>query len=244
LTDTATKVSSRAFYHELRAVLGPLMKRAGFKVLGGGRLGWARQGSAGCLMLWFQCDKWGWSERWGSTFTLEFQLAQQPADAMTLRGRFERVGYVLEGFEALDELRARNNAVVGRLPGTLADEAVVNVLEDGTEAVVLGHRVDAARAIYGRDIWMNYHTLEDVREWARYFERNLLDFVALFEHERRSAEGMARIRFDRMMARIQSESDLAAKTAIFGEYIAGEPDAHFRAAAEHWLAHARAKLRP
>jgi len=82
---------------------------------------------------------------------------------------------------------------------------------------------------------MNYRTQEDVREWARYFEGNLLDFVALFENERRSPQAMARIRFDRMIARIQSEPDLAAKAVIFEEYIAGEPDAHFRAAAEHWL---------
>lgn len=125
-----------------------MMKRAGFNGLKRGNLGWVRKSANGHLILWFQCNKWGWNDTWGSTFTLEFQMAPQPTDAMTGLGRRERIGYVLEGFEELDELRARNNAVIEKLPGTIRRQLVTGTLPDGTEVVLEGYAVDTKKAVY------------------------------------------------------------------------------------------------
>jgi len=110
-------VTSKQFYQELRSVLAPLMEADGFKRMSQGGLGWTKPCITEHLFLWFQCNKWGWSEVWGSTFTLEFQLAPEAGDAMTFKGRRERIGDLLEGFQELDELRLMNNAIIERLPG-------------------------------------------------------------------------------------------------------------------------------
>jgi len=77
---------------------------------------------------------------------------------MTLKGRFERIGYLLEGFPELDELRVRSNAVIARLPGTREGRLVERALPDGRSIVLSGAKADAERAIYGRDIWLHYHS--------------------------------------------------------------------------------------
>lgn len=236
-TELEIMVTTKTVYKELRAILAPLMKSNGFKNAGGGRLGWVRETADGYLTLWFSCNKWGWDERWGSTFTLELQITAEPDDAQGMAGRFERIGYVLEGFHELDEIRLQNNAVIDRLPGTLNGQAVVDVLEDGTELVTEGYKVDTRKAVYGRDVWMHYYSLDDVRDWARWLENKLLHFVSLFENEIRSEQGNARARFNQMMASVQAlpPSDTQAKVALFEGYIRDESDPEFRSAASQWL---------
>jgi hypothetical protein len=229
------KITSRILCRELRDQLGPTMKGAGFKNLKGGVPGWLRPAAGGHLALWFQADKWGWSELWGSRFTVEFQITPEPGDAMTGKGRSERIGYLLEGFAELDELRLNNNSVIEKLPGTVNGRLAVTKVDDGTELVVEGYKVDPDKAVYGRDLWMHYYSLDDVHMWGDYFTHKLPRFISLFENETRSAEGEASIRFHRMMGRVQSSKELLEKAAILGEFIKTENDAHYRAAAEHWL---------
>src|SRR5687767_13430130 len=102
------------------------MAQQGFKPMKGARPGWIASRPKGYLALWFQCDKWGWDEDWGSKFTAEFQLTDEPDGAMTLAGRSERIGYLLEGFPDLEVLRLRNNAIIERLPGTIRGLAVTD----------------------------------------------------------------------------------------------------------------------
>lgn len=237
----AAKVASKDLYRELRQALAPQMKERGFAPLKGGRLGWSAARPKGNLSLWFQCDKWGWDADWGSKFTTEFQLTDDPAGAMTLGGRFERIGYLLEGFPELDVLRLRNNAIIERLPGTIRGLLVTDRLPDGTEYVARGERADPEEAVYGRDIWLNYYTIDDAREWAGYFGSNLLRFAAMFEDEVRSEQGRARIRFNEMMGRVQAATSVADKARIFEEYAATETDAHFAAGAKYWLDEIRRK---
>ncbi len=228
------KITSKMLYGELRSALGPLMKQNGFKSERAGRLGWGRPAANGHLTVFFQCDKWGWDENWGSKFTLEFEIT--PPDPQT-GSKFERIGYLLEGFEELDDLRIRNNHVIARLPGTLNDGVVTAPLDDGTEAVVIGERADPEKAVYGRDLWLNYYSMEDVRAWAAYFAGNLLRFVSIFENGTKSAEGKARERFNRMMSNVQKTQNLAEKARIFEGFIASEMDPMFREGAEEWLRH-------
>jgi hypothetical protein len=238
---TVTMVTSKQLYQELRSVLAPLLKREGFKSMKGGRLGWTRPTNEGHLFFWFQCNKWGWDQIWGSAFTLEFQVAPEAGDAMSLKGRFERIGYLLEGFEELDEIRRKNNSVIERLPGTKNGRVVKGTLPDGTEFIAQGFVVDPETAIYGRDIWMNYYSLEDAKEWGHYFEKKLLRFIELFESQKLSLQGCARDRFHKAMARVQAAKELSEKTQILAEYVSTETDLHYRSGAEHWLAEARRK---
>ena len=201
------------------------MKTAGLRRLTSG-LGWTRDSAAGQLIVWFQVNKWGWNDRWGSNFTLEFQLAPPGALPMSGHGRRERIGYLLEGFAELDELRQRNNAIIARLPGTLAGEVP---LQNGFTA-------DPEPAVYGRDLWLNYYAIDDARSWAAYLTEKLPRFLSLFENETRSEAGQASARFHRALGRMQNTRVIEAKAAILEEYVRTEKDPHYRAAAKHWLA--------
>jgi hypothetical protein len=212
-----------------------MMRNAGFNSLKGGYLGWTRPAIDGHLIFWFQSNKWGWSDLWGSTFTVEFQMTPEPLDAMKGKGRQERIGHLLEGFDELDELRLRNNSVIEKLPGTINGRLITNRLADGAELVLEGYKVDPDKAVYGRDIWMNYYTLDDVHMWGDYFGEKLPRFISLFENETRSAQGQANMRFHQMMGRVQGAKALPEKAAILEEFIRIEGDAHYRAAAEHWF---------
>lgn len=234
-------VTSKLLYQGLRTVLVPPMKNAGFKRMKGGQLGWTRRSGSEHLFFWFQCDKWGRSEAWGSRFTLEFQMAPGADDVMTLKGRFERIGHLLEGFAELDELRRRNNAIIERLPGTLNGQVVKGTIGDGIDFVAEGFVVDNEPAVYGRDLWMNYYSMNDVNEWARYFEMKLLHFIDLFEGQERSPQGLARDRFNMMMGQVQAAKELSGKISKLESYIGTEADAYFRSEAERWLAYAREK---
>jgi len=231
------KVSSRDLYRELRSALAPVMKGAGFRPLKGSQLGWTRTGDSGTLIVWFQVNKWGWNERWGSTFTVEFQMAPPGALPMSGHGRRQRLGYLLEGFPELDELRLRNNAVIAMLPGTLAGQVVMATLPDGKPFVKEGFLADPAPAVYGRDIWLNYQSLEDARWWGGYFAAKMLRFVSLFENETLSAQGQASARFHAAMGSVQRAKSIEEKAAILEEYLRTETDAHYQAGARQWLSH-------
>lgn len=229
------KITSKILYRELRSMLGPVMKDAGFGGLKGGYLGWSRPAAGGHLALWFQSDKWGWNDLWGSRYTVEFHMAPEVADVLSGKGRRERLGYVLEGFAELDELRLWNNSVIAKLPGTVNGRWVTSRLPDGTEVMVEGYKVDPDKAVYGRDIWLNYYSLDDIGMWGEYFKQRLLRFIALFEHETLSPEGEANRRFHKMMGRVQGAREPQEKSAILEEFIITESDVHYRVAAEYWL---------
>jgi len=239
------KVSSKEFYKALRATLGPLMKAAQFKPIKGGTLGWHRPAAEGVLSVWFQVDKWGWNERWGSQFTLDMTSGAGPG-VQARPSRSERIGYLLEGFDDLDQLRRRNNAVVARLPGTLNGQLVLGKLGDGRDYVVEGYRVETEKLELGTDLWLNYYTLDDAREWARYFEANLLRFVDMYENETRSELGQGRVRFNRVMAAAQAlpSDQHARKLALFEEMVRDEPVAYWKSAAAFWADEVRKKRAP
>lgn len=235
-------VTSKQFYQELRSALASHMKADGFRRLSGGRLGWEKPRGAEHFFLWFQCNKWGWNAQWGSNFTLEFQMAPDAGDAMSFKGRRERLGELLEGFQELDELRLMNNAIIERLPGTLGNLAVTVADGAGKLYAQEGFIIDPEPAVYGRDMWLNYHSLEDVRMWAHYFENRLPYFITLFVEQRQSPQRQARKRFDVALGQVQNATDQTERLRIFQAYVDGESDAHYRAIAEQWLAETRLRL--
>jgi len=222
------KVSCKDLYAALRTELAPLLEGLGFTRVKEPRLGWARSTNAGRVAVFFQCDKWGWDESWGARFTVEFERSDPQAQA---GGRADRIGYLLEGFPALDELRRCNNAVIERLPGTREGKLVATRLPDGADFVAVGERVDPEPAIYGCDLWLVYHSMEDVRQWAAYFKRNLVHFISLFEEGILSEQRRARMRFDAFASRVRACPDAGEKARMFEEYARSETDPHFAAGA-------------
>jgi hypothetical protein len=223
-------------YRELRSLLAPVMKRHGFKRLKSGYLGWVRTTAQGELTFWFQSNKWGWNDAWGSTFTVDFEFVPSPIDSSSARKpRQQRIGYLLEGFEELDELRRMNNLVIQKLPGTMRREWVTRRLPDGTDLLVDGYKTDPEKAVYGRDVWLNYHSTEDVRAWAAYFGEKLPRFISLFENEVRSEVGQTVDRFHHVLGEVQRAPTVTAKAAILRQYISAEQDQHCQSAAKHYL---------
>lgn len=232
-------VSSKQFYREFRSVLSPLMKEDGFTRMSGGGVGWSKPCGSEHLFLWFQCNKWGWNPVWGSTFTLEFQMATEASEAMTFKGRRERIGYLLEGFPELDELRRMNNTIIERLPGSINNQAVTVQDDNGKLYALDGFLIDPEPAVYGRDLWLNYYSLEDVQSWAEYFNEKLLDFVAAFAEQRKSAQQLARDRFNTTLGQVQNATDYAERIRLMRSYVEHEPDAYYRAIAARWLVDAK-----
>ena len=230
------KITSKTLYQELRVKLAPLLKANGFKVAKGGRLGWAIQRGEKYLSIWFQADKWGWDDIWGSKFTLEFQLSPTSDGSWGHpESRSTRIGHLLEGFPELDEIRRINNQVIENLPGTKNNQVVMGKLHDGSEYIAVGYKTNPLPAIYASDIWMNYYSIDDVRQWATFFESKLLFFVNLFENEIKSEQGKANDRFQRMMCLVQSTKEPHSKIQIFEHFINNESDPTYRANAENWL---------
>lgn len=198
-------------------------------------LGWTRPSTQGHLTLWFQADERGWDAAWGSRFTLQFQLASEASSVLEPGGRFERIGYLLEGLDELDALRERNNLVIRQLPGTRNNQVKRQRMPDGSGCIVEGYVVEPDRSVYGFDIWLHYYSAEDVQAWARYFQERLLRFVDLFEQEIRSDQAQARLRFNEAMAVVQRTADRNEKSEILRRFVASESDPHFKACASHWL---------
>jgi hypothetical protein len=212
------------------------MKRHGFKRLKSGYLGWVRTTPQGELTFWFQSNKWGWNDAWGSTFTVDFEFVPSPAGSSSAaKPRQQRIGYLLEGFEELDELRRMNNVVIERLPGTIRREWVTRRLPDGTDVLVEGYKTESQRAVYGRDVWLNYYSIEDVRGWAAYFAEKLARFISLFENGIRSEVGQTVDRFHHVLGEVRRAPTVTEKAAILRQYISAEQDQHCQSAAKHYL---------
>lgn len=226
------KISCRDLYAALRPELAPVLQALGFTRAKESRLGWQRCAATGRVAVFFQCDKWGWDELWGARFTVEFERSDPQAQSVE---RVDRIGYLLEGFPELDELRRRNNAIIERLPGTTGGKLVVTRLPDGTDVVAIGERVDPEPAVYGRDVWLNYHSMEDAGQWAGYFRHNLVRFISLFEDGVLSEQRRARMRFDAFASRVQACRDVAERARMIEEYARTETDPHFAAGAQQWL---------
>jgi hypothetical protein len=103
-------MKSTELYAQLRSSLGALFKAAGFR-RARTSLSWQRPADDGFLLVWFQCDKWGWDKHSGSGFFINFQIAPTSEPG---HGRTERLQYFLPVAE-LEEVRAIQNGVIARL---------------------------------------------------------------------------------------------------------------------------------
>jgi hypothetical protein len=164
---------------------------------------------------------------------VEFQRAAEPVQGWPGAKR-TRIGFLLEGFPELDELRRIDNGIIETLPGTIGGRIETLPCGDG-EIIVKGLRTDPEPAVYGRDVWLHYHSLDDVGTWSEYFHERLLRFMGMFERGETSAVGEANVRFHAMIGRVQAASTPDAKQRILREFVEIEPDPHYSQAAANWL---------
>jgi hypothetical protein len=236
----AVKVTSRDFVREMRAALGPVMQAAGYAPVKGGTALWQKEAQAGAAgRVWschFALDKWGWEPVWGSSFNLEFSLGEVAGARSLGGGRSQRLGMLLEGRAELEELRLANNAVIARLPGTREGRLVTQRLGGGQEIVVQGVRAEPPIEV-GFDYWLNYHGVEDVRQWGAWLAPRMGRFLDWFEADARSPFGEGRRRFDAMLGRVQAlpAGEREAKVELLESYRREETEHYWQRAADFWI---------
>jgi len=228
-----TKITPKKYYSIIQSTVETALFETCSRLKRGGRLGWLRTFNGAEITVWFQLDKWGWDPVWGSKFTVEFCKASSGTADFSVAG-MERLGYLLEGYGELDELRKLNNQVIQSLPGT-RDGLLKISKADGHEVVLSGVQPDCGESLLGYDLWLSFYSEEDIRMWGGYFRDHLPAFAERFAKDERSPLGQARVRFNVAIGKVQDCWKVEDRIAILEAYCAAEPEAEFRGMAEAWL---------
>ena len=138
-------------------------------------LGWYKAHEANFIVFWFQCDKWGWEDDWGSKFTIEFQVSDSNEIASGSMVKRARVPYLLSDSD-LELVRENNNSIIESLPG-FKNEGQTYIEAEGEKILLFGK--DKANIPYDKahDIWFDYYSYEDINLWASFF----INRIAIFE---------------------------------------------------------------
>lgn len=173
------KVTSKDMYGILREALAPGLKRAGFKRTSGGTLGWYKPVDRRYVSCWFQCDRYGWFQDYGSKFTLELQVADDPRPAYGGLLDRQRFATFLTDAE-LELVRALNNDVIRSLPAPSPDNPVLFLGEEEQKRFMSGYQPHVARYVAGQDVWLHYFTPQHVETWAAFFPDRILRITDAF----------------------------------------------------------------
>jgi hypothetical protein len=166
-------VKSTELYRYLREDLGSWFRANGFKRAQRTQLGWQQDR----LLVWFQCDQWGWDRYAGSSFFVNFQTSGQPAP---WAGPTERLQHFLDPDE-LEAARELQNAVIRKLSPPPRDvEALragfarLSKDPDGlVDALLAAFRPVVGPCRADQDFSLRYFDREDVRGWAAFLLRLL-----------------------------------------------------------------------
>ena len=184
------KILSKDLYRLLRESLAPGLKAANFKRLRDAPLGWSREGSLGHCSFWFQCDRYGWFDPMGSSFTLEFQVAEDAGAATGFLGNRKRFFGLLSPSER-EFVQRTNNDIKRSLkmpgPGSpvfLLPPRMQKTFMEMYQPIEEPHPPN-------HDVWLHYASEEHVAIWAGFFRERLVRMVEGFEakihEERRNA---------------------------------------------------------
>lgn len=161
------KISSRDLYKKMNEHLSVELKNRGYQRAKGGVLGWCKPCGNNYIVFWFQCDKWGWDESWGSSFTIEFQISSSKeiaAGSFTERERMTR----MLGDHDLELMRQRNDAVIKSTDG-FKQNFLKTMEMDGLIIPISGKMVSTEPYQRNCDYWFNYYTYDDVEFWSKFF---------------------------------------------------------------------------
>ncbi len=174
-------MKSRELYGVLRSELGGWFREQGFKAARDAQLGWYRLS----LLVWFQCDKWGWDRYAGSSFFVNFQVGGDPRP---WSGPTKRLQELLEERD-LESVRCLQNEVIGRLKFPPDDYLEVMRVAFG--------RYPDGEAMFGallasfkpveepfrreHDVALRYFELGDITMWSKFLLRVLPGVLARAE---------------------------------------------------------------
>ncbi|MDX1253510.1 MAG: hypothetical protein IDH49_14920 [Gammaproteobacteria bacterium] len=166
-------VTSKDMYKILREALAPGLKVAGFKRTSGGMLGWYKPIDGRYLSFWFQCDKYGWFQDFGSKVTLELQVADDPRPGYGRLLDRERFATFLTDTE-LEVVRALNNDVIRSLPVPSPNNPVFLLGDEGQKWFMSDYRLHVEPYARNQDVWLHYFTPQHVETWAAFFSDRIL----------------------------------------------------------------------
>ena len=175
------KVTSKDFYAIFRESLAPVMKKAGFKRLKMGSLGWTRPENNGYLCVWVHVDKYGWFPDFGSKFMLEFELGTKPELSTNTLDKMRNFTGLLSPDE-LETVRVLNNSVVQALPPPQPSNPFWALNEEWQKMFMLDYQIRVEPYPPNDYVWLHYFTRQDVEVWAVFFKERILrmtsDFLA------------------------------------------------------------------
>lgn len=166
------KIQARQLHRTLRGTLADPLRGCGMRLLPGPSFAASRPHGDRHLTLWAQCDRHGWDEGWGSSFTIELQLSEFAAPASGALPQRARLAQALAPGE-LERLRALNNEVIAALPGYRAGRMLYVPDPEGGDVLVVGHVPEDAPYRPGRDVWLHYGTEADLDRWAAFLAAQL-----------------------------------------------------------------------
>jgi hypothetical protein len=172
-------ISSRDLYRHLTAGTADAFGRLGFRHDKASRLSYKKPHDTQLLTIWFQADRYGWEDSWGSQFTMEFQLGIDADPGSASIASRSRYAHLLSP-RALEEVRQLNNRVILMLPGTIANQSIAVADDKGDEVVIVGARVEASPYAQGQDVWMRYYSASDIEMWSVFLCAQLPELVAKF----------------------------------------------------------------
>ena len=172
-------VTSKDMYKILRETLAPGLKAAGYKRTTGGMLGWSKPVQDRHLSFWFQCDKYGWFQDFGSKVTLEFQMSEDPSPGSGRWDQRERFAKFLRSSER-ELVREMNNRVIRSLPKPSAANPIFSLSEELRKRFMLGYSLRNEPYTENEDVWLHYFTTDDVQCWGKFFAEHILQMIDLF----------------------------------------------------------------
>ncbi len=167
-------MKSQELYRTLREHLGAWFKQQGFKRARQAQLGWQSEP----VLVWFQCDKWGWDQYAGSSFFVNFQTSGPPKP---WGGPTQRLQEFLSTAE-LEEALTLQNRVIAKLKPPPPEH--IQMLREAfaktspnpdllIEALLADFQPVERPYRPNQDFSLRYHDDEDVSAWSAFLLRVL-----------------------------------------------------------------------
>ncbi|WP_317929798.1 hypothetical protein [Halioxenophilus sp. WMMB6] len=165
------KINSKLFHKIVKHNISGQLTNFGYIKTKGAMAGGCKPMNDKFFLFWFQCDKWGWEDNWGSSFTIEFQLSNSDEIAggsLLQRGRLPT--YLSDS--ELEVMRHKNNEVIKTTIGFKQQLQVVTEA-DGERIVALGKEPSDKPYNSNLDPWFHYYLEDDIHFWSTFFLERL-----------------------------------------------------------------------
>jgi hypothetical protein len=173
-------MKSPEVYSQLKSVLAPWFKSAGFK-RAKGTLGWCHPHGDSHIVIWCQVSQSGWDEYTGSQFTVEFQRSPGPEiGAGGPHTRRERFGFFLSP-EEREEVRSIQNEVIAGLQRRPASHPSLHVSQEVTDWYLAKFKPVSEPFTERHDIWLRYASPNHVSRWAHFIAGKLPKCLEVIE---------------------------------------------------------------